>query len=129
MGPTVQEYYEPTPINVTCWTETTMQDDKGIVQGDPLWLKEDNGCWINEMYVQGEDVDFTETLAYCSPPRHQVGFPKNSYYIAGSDGLAYVKCYSYPNTNSSSQLVGIGYLDLGCWTSGETVAGNRQVNA
>lgn len=50
MGDVVMYYYEPTPINVTRWAYTSMWDDKGIVQGDPVWLMEESGCWINEVY-------------------------------------------------------------------------------
>jgi hypothetical protein len=96
------QFEEGTPLNVTCWTETTMRDEKGS-RGDPpsftwLWVQFNEsfdgtpygrpgvgnvdqggkaggkGCWLHENEVRDAgDIYFPDRVQYCgAAPHHQV---------------------------------------------------------
>ncbi|ORX96957.1 hypothetical protein BCR34DRAFT_593668 [Clohesyomyces aquaticus] len=152
MDDLLASFYEPTSINITCWTTTTMPDEKGIVQGSKLWLwaanvtneggkpvkgvgtpkTTEHGCWINEMYIQAGKLDLKKELKSCGDaPQHQVFYAKN--------GLGFT-CHACTNLdkpecqrtwNGTGGLTPLnpgepypGYLSAGCWKSGTKVNGN-----
>lgn len=93
------QFRKGTPLNISCWTETTMKDTVGS-NGDPpsyiwLWMLTNEtfgwdgpgvgntdqggiasgkGCWLHEDDVaDAGDVYFPERVRYCGDaPHHQV---------------------------------------------------------
>jgi hypothetical protein len=107
-----------TSIQVTCWTMPSLDGDYGKVQGETVWLKTAAGCFVNMKNLK-EFQDYQTELAQCpSTQKHWVGTLQPQYKRED--------CYSCPNQDCSSQNLGEGpFLDIDCYTEGETISGNR----
>ncbi|KAF2467805.1 uncharacterized protein BDR25DRAFT_395026 [Lindgomyces ingoldianus] len=148
------DFYDSTPINITCWTTTTMPDSKGIVGGSKLWLWAANvtnsekggvlakgvgtaqttqyGCWISETYLIAGSADLKKDLKSCGQaPQHQVFFPKsnNGFTCHACTDLDKPACQrSWNATGGNTPITPgaayVGYMSTGCWKDGTKVNGN-----
>lgn len=123
----ITNFYEPTKVNATCWTETTMKDSKGLQNGNPTWLRlslpgTPSTCWITEEFLQAGNLDFQARLKRCTAPQHQIGMPTEKYVT----GDAQFKCYKTTSTTGEVVLLPFSYTDLKCWTTGESVNGSTK---
>jgi hypothetical protein len=110
-------YTTPTRVVVNCWTNPSIRGWSGSVQGDAVWLRTSNGCYIPEMNVQNS-TDFQAMLKFCQPPEHWVGTLQTQYKRQD--------CYECTNTNCNSLNLGNGsQVDIDCYTFGEVTGGNR----
>jgi hypothetical protein len=130
LGGTEANYFDPTPINVSCWTQTDMGDFQGIVNGDPLWLgidapanSEQKFYYISRDDVQKKNIDFQARLRRCDPPHtHAAGFIDSKY----RDVNGFFSCYKTPSTSSQSIIIQENtYTGIYCYRrGGESVNGN-----
>ncbi|KAF2761962.1 hypothetical protein EJ05DRAFT_507567, partial [Pseudovirgaria hyperparasitica] len=135
LNPVVEYYYGVTSINVTCWVETTMKDDKGIENGNPVYLGVANAttslsAYIAEDFVQGGDHDFQDELEECPAITHAAGSVEEQYWITvnNPDGTTewYFPCYEQPSTKAAFKKdYDVIYPEIQCYqTGGEAVNGN-----
>ncbi|KAF2434164.1 hypothetical protein EJ08DRAFT_730868 [Tothia fuscella] len=113
-------------VSVTCWTPSTISGT------DPIWLKAESGCYINQKSFSGK-VDVQGQLSQCGGGvggsagiRHWVGTLQEQY--KRSD------CYDCTSLDCESRNMGLGpYVDVDCSIEGIQVAGNttwyRQADA
>jgi len=107
MPSAVHSFAANVKLNVSCWTTSTMQDNKGRLNDNEgsftyLWVNTNGsfgppafdsspgvgsgkavgeGCWLHEDSVkEGADVDFTQSLEWCGEaPHHQVRYASFSH--------------------------------------------------
>jgi hypothetical protein len=106
-----------TAIELTCWTMPSLEGEFGKVEGETVWLKTKIGCFINMKNLKFQD--YQSQLAQCpSPRKHWVGTLQAQYKRED--------CYACPSQDCASQNLGEGpFMDIDCYTEGETVSGNR----
>jgi hypothetical protein len=98
-------------IEITCWAAATMPGT------DPVWLKTNSGCFVNQKSLQGK-ADFQGQLNQCENRAHWVGTLLEQYKRQD--------CYDCTSLDCASRNMGQGpYMDLDCSTEGIAVAGNR----
>jgi hypothetical protein len=113
----VPKYSSGTKTEVTCFTKSEMKGVSSNIRGNPIWLKTNEGCFVNEIEIQGKQ-DFQAILNYCAPPKHWVGTMNSQY--------SRVDCYDCTSLDCPSRNVGVPpYVDLACAIRGEAVQGNR----
>ncbi|KAF1972538.1 hypothetical protein BU23DRAFT_599603 [Bimuria novae-zelandiae CBS 107.79] len=140
-------------LNVSCWTTSTMQDNKGRLNDNEgsftyLWVNTNGsfgepvfsspgvgnsdqggkalgeGCWLHEDAVkEGADIDFTEALEWCGPAPHHQIATPHIY-----NNTAFVCRNCTDLTKEACQkeyaTQEYGYVDVGCWKKGTAVGGN-----
>jgi hypothetical protein len=105
-----------TALQVTCAAAPSLPGNSGRVDGDDLWLKTRDGCFVNRAEVrlrrdEGEGMDAQLAVPRCEEkPRHWVGMLQSQYSRAD--------CYDCPSLDCPSKNVGE-------WILTETATGTR----
>jgi hypothetical protein len=115
-----------TALQVTCAAAPSLPGNSGRVDGDDLWLKTRDGCFVNRAEVRlrrdgDEGMDAQLAVPRCEEkPRHWVGMLQSQYSRAD--------CYDCPSLDCPSKNVGEPpFVDMQCYEIGEMVRDDRLV--
>jgi len=135
-GNNLAHFSAPSRVDVTCWTPSSpgttgyqaMQNPffssgqwSAAIQGRDLgFLRTRTGCYISVAEVNEQYNNYQRSMNQCriaSKNKHWIGTMQPQY--------ARKDCYACPSLGCPSQDLGsVPFVDLECWTMGDTVRGS-----
>jgi hypothetical protein len=117
-----------TPLSIACWTPASLPGGSGRVDGDGVWLRTREGCFVGRAEVrqqhsngEKDERDVREVVPRCAVQTpHWVGMLQGQY--------ARADCYDCASLDCPSRNVGSPpFVDLECYAMGENVRDDRSV--
>lgn len=109
---------EASRISVNCYLESRIN---GI---NYTYLRTTSGCYVDEMSIQAQNIDFTARLPKCGPVRPYQVFTTKNEYLLPKDGF-WMSCYKKPEKKSERVEVQWGARHILCQTEGQKINGDE----